>query len=206
MLLNLQDLREDYQKDVLDVSTIAENPFHQFERWFSLALEAKIPEPNAMTLSTVTSRGRPSARIVLLKGFDEKGFVFYTNYQSRKGRELSQTPYASLLFCWLSLHKQIRIEGSVEKIAEQESTKYFQSRPKGSQIGAWASPQSQVIEKREILEEKVKELEKKISGSRYFTSTSSLGRLPGKTRNDRVLARPLQSLTRSYPLYLASGR
>ncbi len=165
MLLHLQDLREDYQKDGLDFSTVAKNPFHQFEQWFSIALKAKIPEPNAMTLSTVSAEGRPSARTVLLKGFDEKGLVFYTNYQSRKGRELAETPYASLLFCWLSLHQQIRIEGSVEKISAQESTAYFQSRPKGSQIGAWVSPQSQVIANREILENKVKKIEKKYEKS-----------------------------------------
>lgn len=165
MKINLQDLREEYSEGVLDISSVEKNPFHQFEIWFHQALEAQTPEPNAMTLATVTPEGRPSARVVLLKGFDEKGLVFYTNYQSRKGKELEATPFATLVFLWLPLQRQVRIEGQVARVPADESTEYFQSRPRDSQIGAWASPQSTVIDGREVLEESVKELQEKYGGN-----------------------------------------
>lgn len=154
----IANLREDYQRETLDISDVSTNPFTQFAKWFQAVLEAKLPEPNAMTLATATPSGKPSARMVLLKGFDENGFVFFTNYNSHKGQELIQNPQAALVFNWLELHRQVRIEGTVEKVSDEESTEYFQSRPKGSQIGAWASPQSSVIPNREVLEEKVAQL------------------------------------------------
>lgn len=158
MEIKLQDLREDYSKDSIDISTVAKNPYDQFDEWLREALKADVPEPNAMTLATVTPDGRPSARVVLLKGIDREGLVFYTNYESRKGQELAVNPYATLVFLWLPLQRQVRIDGTVEKVTAAESMEYFQSRPWGSQIGAWASPQSREIENREVLEKKVEEL------------------------------------------------
>jgi pyridoxamine 5'-phosphate oxidase len=153
-------LREDYRQATLEIDEVAESPIQQFELWFQMAVNAKLKEPNAMVLATANAQGRPSARVVLLKGFDESGFVFYTNYESRKAEEMEENPYSALVFNWLELEKQVRIEGSIEKIGESIATAYFQSRPKGSQIGAWASPQSQVIPNRAILEQKTAELEK----------------------------------------------
>ena len=145
----------------MDVGDVDHNPFRQFEAWFAQALDAQLPEPNTMTLATVDSRGRPSARIVLIKGVDERGFVFFTNYDSRKGREIADNPHASLLFYWIELERQVRIEGDVVKTSPAESDQYFQSRPLGSRIGAWASEQSQVIESRAVLEAREKEISAK---------------------------------------------
>lgn len=158
-MLNIQDLREDYSKQSLDESDIVNNPFQQFRIWFEEAMEAKIPEPNAFTLSTADLSGQPSARILLLKSFDEIGFVFYTNYNSRKGAQLAANPKAAMTFLWHELQRQIRIEGMVTKASEEISNAYFQSRPKASQIGAWASPQSQVIDNRSLLENNVQSLQ-----------------------------------------------
>ncbi len=155
------DLREDYRLQALEIKDVHSHPFHQFQEWFDYALQSNLKEPNAMTLATASVSGMPSARIVLLKGYSEDGFLFYTNYNSRKGEELLENPKAALVFCWLELERQIRIEGTVSKLSPADSTKYFQSRPKGSQIGAWASPQSEVIKNRDILEENVKMLEEK---------------------------------------------
>ena len=155
----IEALRRDYRSHSLDISEVAFHPIDQFRNWFSEALNAELPEPNAMTLATAGANGRPSARIVLLKNFDEAGFVFYTNYKSRKGKELDENPFASLVFCWLELERQVRIEGRVQKVAKETSARYFTSRPKGSQIGAWVSAQSQVIADRSSLEKKQKELE-----------------------------------------------
>jgi pyridoxamine 5'-phosphate oxidase len=152
---DLQDIRQDYLKSNLSEENISENPFVEFASWFSNALKNSKLEPNAMVLSTVSKSAQPSARVVLLKVVDETGFVFFTNYESRKGKELTECPLASLLFFWSDLEQQIRIEGKVERISEEESEAYYHSRPRGSQIGAWASPQSQVIPNREFLEEKV---------------------------------------------------
>ncbi|GJM34417.1 MAG: pyridoxine/pyridoxamine 5'-phosphate oxidase [Saprospiraceae bacterium] len=160
MLLNLENFREDYIQSQLDEDTVLVDPFKQFKSWMDQAIEANVFEPTAMTLATCTTEGRPAARTVLLKGVDEKGFLFFTNYHSRKGRELTDHPYAAILFFWKELQRQVRIEGRVEKITPEASTAYFQSRPKGSQIGAWASPQSEIIANREILEAEVKKLEK----------------------------------------------
>ena len=161
MLLDVSDMREDYQQSALKMELVEPDPFRQFESWFEAVKKANLPEPNAMVLSTATTEGKPSSRTVLLKGLDEEGFIFYSNYESRKGRELKANPFASLLFLWLPLQRQVRIEGLVEKIDPELSRQYFQSRPKGSQIGAWASPQSEEIASREILENRVAELEKK---------------------------------------------
>jgi pyridoxamine 5'-phosphate oxidase len=151
--MSIADLRQEYAKHKLDASHVADAPIEQFRTWFDEAQDADIEEPNAMTLATAAPNGQPSARIVLLKGLDERGFHFYTNYESRKGTELDQNPRASLVFLWKPLERQVRIEGRVERLPEDESTEYFHSRPRGSQLGAWASPQSRVIESRETLHE-----------------------------------------------------
>ncbi|MEM1324781.1 MAG: pyridoxamine 5'-phosphate oxidase [Bacteroidota bacterium] len=158
MSTNIQDLREDYQQSHLLLADVNPCPVEQFNVWFEQAVAANIKEPNAMTLATANQSGRPSARIVLLKGVTENSFVFYTNYDSGKGRDLAQNPYAALVFNWLELEKQIRIEGEVRKLDRDASEAYFQSRPKGSQIGAWASPQSRIIPDRSVLEDKAKAL------------------------------------------------
>ncbi|MEK6337488.1 MAG: pyridoxamine 5'-phosphate oxidase [Acidobacteriota bacterium] len=151
------------QSTALSKSSLDANPIRQFQSWFEEARARGVSEQDAtsMTLATATSDGTPDARIVLLKSFDDSGFVFYTNYQSRKGRELSESPRACLLFYWASLWRQVRIEGTVEKISEAESDAYFQSRPLGSQLGAWASNQSEVVATRESLEARYDELQKR---------------------------------------------
>ncbi|MCC7245943.1 MAG: pyridoxamine 5'-phosphate oxidase [Saprospiraceae bacterium] len=154
MALSLAELRENYTRQTLDESHVSSDPLRQFEHWFQEAVDSQLPEPNAMTLATATTSGLPSARIVLLKGLDDKGFVFFTNYESRKGDEMADNPHAALLFFWIELQRQVRIEGRIEKVSAAESEAYFQSRPKDSQIGAWASPQSRVIASREQLETK----------------------------------------------------
>ncbi|VWB26102.1 pyridoxamine 5'-phosphate oxidase [Burkholderia lata] len=151
-MTTLADLRINYSRASLDEADVAHDPFAQFERWFKEALAAKLPEPNTMTLATVGDDGRPSARIVLIKGVDERGFVFFTNYESRKGRDLAAHPQAALLFYWIELERQVRIEGRIEKTSAEESDRYFASRPLGSRIGAWASEQSAVIDSRATLE------------------------------------------------------
>ncbi|GAB2902164.1 pyridoxamine 5'-phosphate oxidase [Paralcaligenes ginsengisoli] len=148
--MSVADIRQSYEKNVLLEASLASTPFDQFALWFDEALKAKVVEPNAMTLATSTLSGRPSARTVLLKGFDERGFVFFTNYESRKGEELAQNPCASLLFFWPALERQVRLEGSIEKISAQDSDEYYNSRPLGSRIGAWVSPQSRPISLQEL--------------------------------------------------------
>lgn len=146
----IANLRQNYDKSTLLESSLAATPLEQFSRWFDEAVAAQVVEPNAMTLATSDTQGRPSARIVLLKGIDDRGLVFFTNYQSRKGSDLAVQPYASLLFFWPALQRQVRIEGNVEKVSTNESDQYFDSRPLGSRIGAWASPQSQPITRGEL--------------------------------------------------------
>lgn len=150
-MTTLADLRINYSRASLDEADAAPNPFAQFDRWFKEALDARLPEPNTMTLATVGEGGRPSARIVLIKGVDERGFVFFTNYESRKGRDLAANPYAALLFYWIELERQVRIEGRIEKTSADESDRYFSSRPLGSRIGAWASEQSAVIDRKSVV-------------------------------------------------------
>ncbi len=154
----LQNLREDYTGVELSENSTKANPILQFEKWFDEALAANVPERNAMTLATATHDGRPSARIVLLKGFSEAGFSFYTNYLSRKGKEITKNPLGALTFFWPGMERQIRIEGTIEKLSKEQSEKYFHSRPKNSQIGAVVSPQSQEIGSREEIEKKWNEL------------------------------------------------
>jgi pyridoxamine 5'-phosphate oxidase len=149
--MNLEDLRKSYERAELDESASDADPLRQFQRWLQEALNAQLPEPNAMTLATVGADGRPSTRVVLIKGCDERGLVWYTNYESRKGRELAAHPHAALQFHWVELERVVRIEGHVERVAEAESDAYFASRPLDSRIGAWASPQSQVIGGRAVL-------------------------------------------------------
>jgi pyridoxamine 5'-phosphate oxidase len=147
----IADLRKSYEKAELDEAAAADDPLHQFDRWLHEAIAAELPEPNAMTLATVGADGRPSTRVVLIKGYDERGIVWYTNYDSRKGRELAGNPHAALQFHWVELERVVRIEGRVEKTTAEESDAYFASRPLDSRIGAWASPQSQVIASRAVL-------------------------------------------------------
>lgn len=156
----IENLRRDYRSATLAEADVNQNPIKQFDKWFNEALQAKLFEPNAMTLATATHDGRPSARIVLLKGFDQNGFKFYTNYLSRKGKELTKNPLASLIFYWAEMERQVRVEGTIEKLSKEVSSGYFHSRPKGSQIGAVVSPQSQEINNREDLEKKWQQLEK----------------------------------------------
>jgi pyridoxamine 5'-phosphate oxidase len=157
----IADLRKDYTFQGLKETEADPNPFIQFKYWFDQALIAQLPEPNAMTLATATPDGKPSARIVLLKNFDERGFVFYTNYNSQKGQELAENPQASLVFWWAEQERQVRISGRVEKVSENESDEYFHSRPLNSRLGAWTSNQSEVIESREVLEQRLQELQTK---------------------------------------------
>lgn len=156
--MNIGDIRHDYGKFKLDEKSIAKDPFVQFKIWFDDAVAADYKDPNAMAVSTVDAHGRPSSRIVLLKGFDQNGFVFYTNYESQKGSELSVNKFASILFFWDKHERQIRIDGKVEKTSPEESDKYFQSRPYTSRIGAWASEQSSVLKSRFTLMRKVAKL------------------------------------------------
>ena len=158
MIKNVADLRQEYTAATLDIADTAENPIDQFARWFEEALQAEVKEPNAFTLATINAAGRPRARVVLLKGFDQDGFVFYTNYGSAKAAELLAQPYAAMNFFWYDLERQVRIEGKIEKVSTETSREYFQSRPKTSQIGAWASPQSKVITDRAVLDAEMERL------------------------------------------------
>ena len=150
-MINLADLRKSYERDELDEAQSTDRPLPLFERWLAQALAAKLPEPTAMTLATVGADGRPSTRVVLLKGCDERGLVFYTSYASRKGRELAANPHAALQFHWVELERVVRIEGRVEKTSAEESDAYYATRPLDSRLGAWASPQSEIIASRAML-------------------------------------------------------
>lgn len=162
--MQIADIRKDYRLQTLDEAEVAVDPIQQFGVWWQEALQSEIVEVNAMTLATANEQGIPSARIVLLKGFDERGFVFFSNYESQKAGDLQVNPLASLVFFWKELERQVRISGRVEKVTELESDQYFQSRPEGSRIGAWASPQSTVITSREVIEEKVAALQASFEG------------------------------------------
>ena len=148
---NIADLRKSYERAELSEDASHRDPLKQFEQWLTEAIQAQVPEPNAMTLATVASNLRPSTRVVLIKGFDTRGIVWYSNYESQKGQELAGNPYAALQFHWVELERVVRIEGVVEKVDAQQSDAYFKSRPLDSRIGAWASPQSQVISSRAVL-------------------------------------------------------
>ena len=151
-MLNIADIRKDYMLESLSEKDIANNPLQQFEKWWQQSIESNIDEVNAMTLATINSDGKPSARIVLLKGYDENGFVFFTNYQSKKAADIEINSNVSLVFFWKELERQIRIEGVATKISDAQNDEYFNSRPVDSKIGAWASPQSNAIASREVLE------------------------------------------------------
>ncbi len=162
--MHIADIRKDYRLQTLDEAAVAADPIQQFGIWWQEALQSEIVEVNAMTLATANEQGVPSARIVLLKGYDERGFVFFSNYESKKAGDLQVNPMASLVFFWKELERQIRISGRVEKVTELESDQYFQSRPEGSRISAWASPQSTVISSRQVIEEKVEALQASFEG------------------------------------------
>lgn len=162
--MQLSELRKDYMQSGLSEADLDPNPFRQFRRWFEEAGAAGVVEPNAMTLATATPDGIPSARIVLLKGCDERGFTFHSNYRSRKGRELEANPRAALVFFWHELERQVRIEGSVERVSEAESDDYFRTRPRGNQLGAWVSEQSEPIPARAALEECLSEVAARFEG------------------------------------------
>jgi pyridoxamine 5'-phosphate oxidase len=158
MTQEIADLRQNYTRQQLTEADVNPDPMQQFKHWFDQAIAAQLPEPNAMTLATATRDGIPSARIVLLKGLDERGFVFYTNYDSHKGRDLAENPRAALVFLWTVLERQVRIEGEVTRVSDEETDRYFHSRPLESQLGAWASEQSRVIADRTVLEQRYQEL------------------------------------------------
>jgi pyridoxamine 5'-phosphate oxidase len=162
--MTLADQRKEYSLAGLSEKDVARDPYRQFEKWFQEAEAAKVHEPNAAVLATAARDGRPSARMVLLKGVDGRGFVFYTNYESRKGRELEANPRAAYLFPWIALERQVIVEGSVARVPREESEAYFHSRPRSSQLAAWASAQSSIIPGRGALEESMKAVERKFSG------------------------------------------
>jgi pyridoxamine 5'-phosphate oxidase len=166
MKQDIAQIRQDYTLQSLDIQDVSPNPFSQLEKWLEEAISAEVPEPTAMTLATVDAEGMPSARIVLLKGADHGGLVFFTNYASTKGKAMEVNSQVCLNFFWAELQRQIRILGKIEKISEAESIDYFQSRPRASQIGAWVSPQSQEVPSREWLEQKFVELEQKFAGQK----------------------------------------
>jgi pyridoxamine 5'-phosphate oxidase len=157
-------IRQEYERAVLLETDLAADWHGQFDRWFAEAIKAELPEPNAMVVATADRQGRPSARTVLLKGFDQRGFAFFSNYESRKGRELSENPFASLVFPWLILHRQVVVCGAVEKVDRAETDAYFAVRPKASQLGAWASAQSSVLPDRAALEDAYAEVEARFPG------------------------------------------
>jgi pyridoxamine 5'-phosphate oxidase len=164
MPLPIGDLRREYARARLDESSVSADPVTEFARWFEEAIKAEVQEPNAMTLATATPAGSPSARIVLLKGFDQRGFVFFTDSRSQKGVELKGNPRAALVFYWPELERQIRITGAASTIPRQESEAYFRTRPRGSRISAWVSHQSQVVQGRKQLEERIPEVESRYPG------------------------------------------
>ena len=159
----IHSIRTDYRKAELHENDVHPNALSQFASWFEEALKAEVMEPNAMTLSTVSEMGQPNSRIVLLKGLDDQGFVFFTNYQSQKGKELEANKQVSLLFFWPELERQVRVLGTVERVADMDSDTYFQSRPFGSQLGAWASPQSSRIDSRETIEQNIEQIRLKFN-------------------------------------------
>ena len=160
-MIDITQMRKEYMDKGLNKEDLDENPFKQFELWFNQAIEVNLREPNAMVLATTGKDMMPSARTVLLKIFDEKGFVFFSNYKSKKAKDIEENPKAAVLFPWLDLDRQVKIEGSIEKISSKESLKYFLSRPKGSQLGAWVSHQSEIISSRSLLEAKFNEIKNK---------------------------------------------
>ena len=172
---NLAEIRKEYSKATLDITNVSTDPIDQFNTWFDEAIKAKVLEPNAMSLATVSNDNRPSCRIVLLKGIEEKKFLFYTNYQSHTGKELENNPACAATFFWPELERQVRIEGTATRVSDKTAEAYFQSRPRGSQIGAWSSPQSSVLENREILDERVRQMEQKFAGKQVLPKPHQWG-------------------------------
>lgn len=164
--MDISHLREEYTRAGLDRDTLKKDPFQQFELWFSQAQEAGLPEPNAMSLATASTSGAPSLRTVLLKYFDNKGFVFFTNYSSHKSRDITENPAVALMFPWITLERQVIVRGRAEKVSSAESLRYFSSRPQGSQLGAWVSHQSSVISGRKLLEMKLAEMKRKFKAGK----------------------------------------
>lgn len=162
---NIANLRKDYTLQSLDITDVLPDPVNQFQAWFQQALDSELPEPNAMHLSTVNREGHPSARIVLLKGIQNRQFVFYSNYESDKGQQMAAHPYVALTFFWAELERQVRVEGPVEQVPPEVSDEYFRSRPRASRIGAWVSPQSHTISDRAELEQRQAELTEKFSNA-----------------------------------------
>ncbi len=174
-MTDIANIRKDYRKATLDVNSVDTDPFQQFQKWFDEALNSDVIEPNAMNLATVNEDGRPSARMVLLKGLENNRFHFYTNYQSKKGRDLENSPACALTFFWPELERQVRVEGVASRVAGDISDRYFRSRPRESQIGAWASPQSALIDNRDILEQRFREIEKKFEGHEVLSRPHQWG-------------------------------
>jgi len=172
---SISEIRKEYTKSTLDISTVHSDPVEQFKKWFDEAITSGIQEPTAMNLATISESGTPSSRIVLLKGIEGGAFLFYSNYQSQKGKELEKNPACALTFFWPELERQVRITGVAEQINRDASEKYFQSRPRASQIGAWASPQSAVIANREILDLRVTDIEKKFEGKKVLPRPNQWG-------------------------------
>lgn len=173
--MELADIRKEYSLKSLDSKAVSANPITQFETWMQEAIAAQVMEPNAMTLATVTADGRPSARIVLLKGIENGQFVFYTNLQSQKGKELDANPACALTFFWPELERQVRIEGVATRVSEATAEKYFQNRPRGSQVGAWTSPQSSIIKDRSILDQRAREIENRFRGEQSLPKPKQWG-------------------------------
>ena len=162
--LEIDSIRQEYTQASLDIKDVDANPIIQLKKWLDEAIQAEVLEPTAMTVSSVSSEGKPHSRILLLKGLDEKGLTFFTNYESEKGQDMASNPFVSLNFFWAELERQVRVEGKVTQVSAEESETYFKSRPRGSQIGAWVSPQSQEIESREFLEKRIQEISSTYEG------------------------------------------
>ncbi len=171
----MKDLRKEYTKSSLDINSVDVDPIKQFDKWFKEAIDSLVPEPNAMNLATVSGDGRPTSRMVLLKGIEKGRFLFFTNYQSQKGKELEKNPACALNFFWPQLERQVCIEGVATAVDPQESETYFQSRPRESQVSAWASPQSALIRDRAILEARVKEIEERFKGKNVLPKPHQWG-------------------------------
>ena len=197
--------RYDHVGKGLRRSDLNPNPIRQFANWFTAAIEAGIRDVNAMSLATADRDARPSVRIVLLKSFDQDGFVFFTNYESAKGKQLEANPYAALGFYWIELDRQIRISGKVEKTSREESQAYFRSRPVGSQLGAWASRQSEIVDARRVLDARMAEMTERFR-KKTNSVAAALGRLPFEARQNGILAGPAKSAARSFSLYAAGER
>lgn len=171
----IADIRIEYARASLDVTSVVHDPVVQFQKWFDEACAANVTEVNAMNLATINLSGRPASRVVLLKGIEAGKFLFYTNYQSAKGQELEKNPACALTFYWPELERQVRIEGLAERVPTETSDEYFQSRPRGSQVGAWSSPQSSMIKDRSLLEERVQQMEKRFEGAEVLPRPAQWG-------------------------------